>query len=79
MRGGIGDALTGVAAIFLATVIFWTMRALGYKPTRNDFGYYTGLSVGLIIGGFALYAILAVIVSLVFGVWLWPFGPGNSN
>lgn len=72
-------ALIGVAAILFATFIYATMRLLGYKPSPADFGDYTGMSVALIMGGFILYAILGVVVSLTFGVWLWPFGPANSN
>ncbi len=56
-------------------VIYPTLRALGFKLSINDFEHYTGLSVSLILGGFILYAILALVVSL----GIWPFGPANSN
>jgi hypothetical protein len=75
MRGGLGDALIGVAALLLATFMYAISRALGYKPSAADFGDYVGMSVSLIIGGFIIYVILGVAVSLAFGVWLWPFGP----
>ena len=72
-------ALIGVAAILFATFLYATMRLLGYKPSPDDFGSYTGLGVGLIMSGIILYPLLGVVVKLSLGIWLWPFGPANSH